>query len=138
MDDLFLKIIKGEIPSTKIYEDENTFAFLDIRPINKGHTLVVPKIKYRNVFDADPVVLGQMMASVQKVARAVRDGLQADGVTLTMNNEPAGGQDVFHAHIHVIPRYEGDGVFTPPSHETYADGEKDRYAEKIRAALSNA
>src|SRR5262245_13855753 len=106
MDDLFLKIIDGKIPSAKLYEDEHTYAFLDIRPINKGHALVVPKMHYRNIFDADPVALGQMMVTVQKVARALRESLHADGVTLAMNNEPAGGQDVFHAHIHVIPRFK--------------------------------
>ncbi len=135
MDDLFLKIIRGEIPSAKIYEDRHTYAFLDIRPINKGHALVVPKTYYRNIFDIEPEMLAHVMHSVQKVARALKSSLHADGVTLTMNNEPAGGQDVFHAHVHVIPRFTDDHVFLPPQHEPYAEGEMAMLAEKIAQAM---
>lgn len=136
MDDLFLKIISGEIPSAKIYEDEHTFAFLDIRPVNKGHALVVPKIHSRNILDIDPETLAQVMATTQRVACALMKALHTDGVTLVMNNEPGGGQEVLHTHFHVIPRFTDDHAFTAPHHTTYAEGEAHAVAQKIQAALA--
>lgn len=135
MDDLFLKIANGEIPSEKIYEDAHTCAFLDIRPINKGHVLVIPRRYYRNVFDIKTSELAAMMETAQKVARALKESMHADGVTLVMNNERAGGQEVFHAHIHVIPRFVDDRVFSTPAHHLYAEGEMSTYAATIRDAL---
>lgn len=136
MDDLFLKIIAGDIPSTKIYEDEYTYAFLDIRPINKGHTLVVPKKHSRNILDIDTPSLTHLMSSVQKVARAVKEATGADGITLVMNNEAGGGQDVFHTHMHIIPRFVSDHTFVAPHHTTYDEGEAVHLAEKIKTALT--
>ena len=136
MDDLYLKIIRGELPTSKVYEDEHTFAFLDIHPASKGHTLVVPKVKFRNIFDIDSESLARVMETVQKVAHAQKEALGAEGVTLVVNNEHAGGQEIFHLHVHVIPRFENDNVFTPPTHVAYADGEKDAVAEKIARALT--
>ncbi len=135
MDDLFLKIIAGEIPSAKIYEDDSVVSFLDIRPNNKGHALVVPRNKFRNIFDADSSVLAHMMVVAQKIARVQKEVLGADGVNIVMNNEHAAGQEVFHAHIHVVPRFIDDGAFGPFRHLTYADHEIERYAEKIKSAL---
>ena len=135
MDDVFLKIIRGELPAAKLYEDEATFAFLDIKPTNKGHALVVPKQHFRNALDMDPETFAACAGTAQKVARALKDTLGADGVNITMNNEPAAGQEVFHAHMHVIPRYENDGAFEKPKHQEYADGEMDEVAAKIKAAL---
>lgn len=136
MDDLFLRIIKGEIPSSKVYEDADTFAFLDIRPINKGHTLVIPKTKYRNILDMDEAVLASFIRTVQKVARAVKQAANADGVNLIMNNEAPAGQDVFHAHFHVIPRFTDDHVFERPKHTAYEnDGERDSVAHSIAEAI---
>ncbi len=135
MDDIFLKIIRGEVPSAKIYEDEHTFAFLDIRPANKGHTLVVPKTHARNVFDIDAETFAHMARSAQRVARALKDVLGAPGVNITMNNESAAGQDVFHAHMHVIPRFEDDHVFARAPHVHYGEGEMEEVAAKIRKAL---
>lgn len=135
MDDLFLKIIAGDVPAAKLYEDEWTFAFLDINPSNKGHALVVPKTHFRNVFDIDAETFSAMARTAQKIAVALKDTLGADGVNITMNNEPAAGQKVFHAHMHVIPRFTGDQVFETPKHTTYDDGEIDTVAETIRAAL---
>lgn len=137
MDDLFLKIVRGEIPSAKIYEDELTYAFLDIHPNNKGHALVVPKQKFRNIFDLDADTFAAMAQTAQKVAHALKDALAADGVNITMNNEPAASQEIFHAHMHVIPRYENDGVFAQPVKTSYAEGEIDVVAEKIRGAITN-
>lgn len=136
MDDLFLKIIAGEIPSARIYEDDRVVAFLDINPNNKGHALVVPRTKFRNVFDGDPVVLAHMMIVGQKVARALRDALNAEGVNLVMNSEPVAGQEIFHAHLHVIPRFAGDNAFGTFAHRTYEAGEIDAFAEKIKNAMA--
>lgn len=132
MDDIFLKIIAGEIPAEKIYEDEQTFSFMDIKPANKGHALVVPKKKYRNILDIDPEVFAAMARTSVKVAQAVIKVTGADGVNITMNNEHAAGQEVFHAHLHIIPRFEGDGVFHAPTPVTYKEGEMEALAEKIR------
>lgn len=136
MDDIFLKIIRGEIPSEKVYEDEVTFAFLDIKPNNKGHVLVVPKESFRNVFDMPVETFAAMARSAQKIAVALRDTIGAEGVNITMNNEPAAGQEVFHAHMHVIPRFSGDHAFAKPRHLSYEDGEMKVFAEKIRKGLS--
>jgi len=136
MDDLFEKIIEGEIPSAKLYEDEKTFAFLDVNPNNKGHALVVPKTKYRNIFDIEPDVLASMMKTAQRIARALKEALSADGVNITMNNEPAAGQEVYHAHLHVIPRFKDDGVFHGSRKLTYEEGEAEQFAGKIRDHLS--
>lgn len=136
MDDLFLKIIAGEIPSAKLYEDDLTYAFLDIRPTNKGHALVVPKEKYRNALDTPPETFAAMAKTAQKIAVALKEAVGADGVNIAMNNEAAAHQEVFHAHIHVIPRFEGDGIFKEPKRKEYEDGEIDTVAETIRQNLS--
>jgi histidine triad (HIT) family protein len=109
-DDLFLKIIKGELPSYKIYEDEHTYAFLTIGPNTKGHTLVIPKKYAENIYDIDEDSLSHVIKSVQKVAKLLKESLKADGIKIAQNNEVAGGQAVFHLHFHVIPRYKGDGL----------------------------
>lgn len=134
MNDLFLKIVSGEIPSHKVYENEHVYAFLDIQPVHHGHTLVIPKKQYRNVLDIPEDVWVEMMKAVRIIARAVKEATKADGINLIMNNEPAGHQVVFHAHMHVIPRFENDGLKTWPQ-EQYADGEASVVAEKIKNAL---
>ena len=135
MDDcLFCKIIRGDIPCEKVYEDETTFAFLDIKPINPGHTLVVPKAHYENIFDAPEDTLSDMMRTVKKIAHGLQDGLKAEHINLAMNNGAHAGQVVFHAHIHVMPRYEGDGYELWHGKE-YKDGEMHTYGEEIKNAL---
>lgn len=131
---IFCKIIRGELPSSKVYEDEKTLAFLDIHPVNPGHTLVIPKEHAANVFEATPEVWGVVQESVRKVAHAVEKGLSADGVNINNNNREHAGQVVDHIHIHVIPRFKGDGL-RHWSHTTYKEGEAARTAENIRAAL---
>lgn len=133
-DTIFAKIIRREIPAEIIYEDELTIAFLDAYPNHAGHSLVVPKKWSRNILDIDPETLDAVMATVQKVATAVKEGVAADGVNVYMNNEPAAGQVIFHTHIHVIPRYENDGLKPFPS-VSYAPGEKEAIAEKIRLLM---
>ncbi len=104
---IFAKILRGEIPSERVYEDDDTVAFMDVMPQGPGHTLVVPKAPSRNLLDADPTGFAPLMAAVQKVARAAKTAFDADGVTIIQFNEPAAGQSVFHLHFHVIPRFEG-------------------------------
>ncbi len=135
MDDLFLKIIAGVIPSARIYEDELVVAFLDIRPNNKGHALVVPRERFRNILDGNPDILAHMMKVAQKIAVAQKAALSCDGINLVMNNESAAGQEIFHAHLHVIPRYTGDGVFGSHTHTEFAQGEIETFAEKIKNSI---
>ncbi|HEY4511007.1 MAG TPA: HIT family protein [Candidatus Paceibacterota bacterium] len=132
---LFCKIIRGEIPSEKIYEDGDTFVFLDIHPNNPGHTLVIPKKHSENLYDIDDHSLAAVMRTVQKVARAIKTAVEADGINIAMNNESAAGQVIFHPHLHVIPRFKEDGYRHWP-HKSYKEGEAAGIASKIRANLS--
>lgn len=133
-NNIFAKILRGEIPSHRIYEDEAVVAFMDVMPQGAGHTLVVPKAASRNLLDADPAILGQLAVAVQKVAKAAKAAFTADGVTIMQFNEPASGQTVYHLHVHVIPRFEGvalkphTGAMEKP--EILA-----AHADKMRAAL---
>ena len=104
---IFAKILRGELPAHKVYEDADTFAFLDIMPRCTGHALVIPKTPARTVIDATPAQLSTCLATVQKIARAQIAAFDADGMTLQQFNEPAGGQVVFHLHFHVLPRWDG-------------------------------
>lgn len=133
-NNIFGKILKGEIPSHKIHEDEHTLAFMDVMPMVDGHCLVIPKTGSRNLLDADPAVLGLVMASVQKVARAAMKAFHADGCQIRQYNEQAAGQTVFHLHVHVLPLKTGDTV------KPHVGGMADhailaRHAEMIRAAM---
>lgn len=104
---VFAKILRGEIPAFKVYEDANALAFMDVMPQSEGHTLVIPRAEARTVFDLDASVLAELIKVTQHVARAVRAAFKPDGVTLMQFNEPAAGQTVFHMHFHIIPCYEG-------------------------------
>ncbi|MDZ4840527.1 MAG: HIT family protein [Hyphomicrobium aestuarii] len=107
---IFAKILRREIPCHAVYEDDLAIVFMDVMPQSKGHVLVVPKAASRNVLDADPAVLSALMPLVQTVAQCAKRAFQADGISIMQFNEPAGGQTVFHLHVHVIPRYEGEGL----------------------------
>ena len=133
-DCLFCKIVNKEIPSNFLYENENVVAFLDIQPNNPGHTLIVPKEHSRNIFDIKESTLRELIVGVKKMAKAVKGGVEADGINIAMNNEPAAGQFVFHAHIHIIPRFSDDGYKHWP-HKLYKEGEASIVAEKIKAQL---
>jgi histidine triad (HIT) family protein len=106
-NNIFMKIMAGDLPCDKVYEDEKTFAFMDIMPRTTGHTLIIPKAGSRNILDADPEDLGHVIGIVQKIARAAMTAFKADGMTLAQFSEPAGGQVVFHTHFHVLPRWTG-------------------------------
>lgn len=133
-NNIFAKILRGEIPCHKIYEDAETLAFMDIMPRSDGHCLVIPKRPARNTLDADPTSLAAVMMTVQKVARAAKQAFAADGVTLAQYNESAAGQVVFHLHFHIMPRFEGVKLAhhggPVADHALLA-----AQAEKIRAAL---
>jgi histidine triad (HIT) family protein len=133
-DTIFSKIIQREIPAEIVYEDEDVLAFLDIRPNNFGHTLVIPKAYSRNVLTISPESWGKVMEVVRMLAITIKEALDADGVNIKMNNEDAGGQDVFHTHVHIIPRYKDDGFTYWPSKQ-YEEGQAAEVGEKIRAAL---
>ena len=112
---VFAKILRGESPSYKVYEDDRAFAFLDIMPRSPGHTLVIPKAPARNILDVVPDDLAHVMKVVQKIARAAMGVFDADGVTVQQFSEPAGGQVVFHLHVHVMPRKAGVALKPPAS-----------------------
>lgn len=103
----FAKIIRGEIPAHKVYEDSEVIVMMDIFPQSKGHTLVIPKAASRNLFDADPAVLAKAIGVVQRVANAVQKAMSSDGIRIAQFNEAPAGQSVFHLHFHVIPAYDG-------------------------------
>jgi histidine triad (HIT) family protein len=133
-DNIFAKILRGEIPATRVFEDDDVVAFMDVMPQGKGHTLVVPKAPSRNLLDADVSTLGPLMGAVQKIARAVKVAFEADGVTVIQFNEPAAGQSVFHLHVHVIPRF--DGIPLKPHIGDMEDARLLQvHADKIKAAL---
>ncbi|GHF37437.1 HIT family protein [Seohaeicola zhoushanensis] len=133
-DNVFAKILRGEIPSTRIYEDEATLAFMDIMPRTDGHCLVIPKTPCRNALDASPEQLAAVIATTQKVARAAMAGLGVDGVVIEQYNEAPAGQEVFHLHFHVLPMREGVRMRPPGKMGDFT--EIAGYAEKIRAGLA--
>lgn len=134
-DCLFCKIIAGEIPSTKIYEDDNVLAFLDIRPVNIGHTLVIPKVHHMNLYETPDEDLSHMIAVVKKLSIAIKSALNADGINIEMNNDPVAGQIIFHTHIHIIPRFQGDGFTHWHGARGYNEGETDTVSTKIKMHL---
>jgi histidine triad (HIT) family protein len=131
---VFAKILRGELPSHKVYEDDRAFAFLDIMPRAPGHTLVIPKAPARNILDIKPDDLAYVMQVAQKIARAALTVFAADGITVQQFNEPAGGQVVFHLHVHVIPRKEGVQLKPPASFKEDPAVLSD-HALKLAAAL---
>jgi histidine triad (HIT) family protein len=108
MASIFSKIVSGEIPSFKIYEDDETFAFMDINPASRGHALVISKAEHPDLFSIPPETLAATARTTQRVARAIREVLKPDGINIIQNNGAAAGQVVFHYHVHIIPRWEGD------------------------------
>jgi histidine triad (HIT) family protein len=134
-NNVFAKILRGELPAEKVYEDADTIAFMDIMPRCEGHMLVVPKSPARNMLDASPAQLAACMATVQKVAAAAMKAFGAGGITLQQFNEPAGGQVVFHLHFHVLPRLEGVSL-GPPASRMEKTEVLAANAERIRKALA--
>ncbi len=133
---IFAKILRGEAPCVRLYEDEHALAFMDIMPRAPGHLLVIPKTPARNILDISPTALAAIMPAVQKLARAAKAALAADGIAAMQFSEPASGQVVYHLHFHVIPRFDGVPL-KPPGGAMAATAELEPIAAKIRAALVN-
>jgi histidine triad (HIT) family protein len=133
-NNIFAKILRGELPCHKVYEDDRALAFLDIMPRAPGHTLVLPKSPARNLLDVDPADLAHVMQVAQKIAKAGMTVFDADGITVQQFNESAGGQVVFHLHVHVIPRHEGVAMKPPASVKAEPSVLSDQ-ALKLAAAL---
>jgi histidine triad (HIT) family protein len=136
-NNIFAKILRGELPAHKVYEDERTVAFLDIMPQATGHTLVIPKAPARNILDADPDDLAYVVKVAQKIAKVAMSVFSADGLNLIQFNEPAAGQTVYHLHVHVIPRKDGVPLRPPLSYKE-EPGVLAEQAAKLAAALKNA
>ena len=132
---IFCKIVKGEMPASMVYEDARILAFLDIAPVNIGHSLVIPKKHFVNIFDTPEDILYSMTKVAKKLSQSIKIGLNADGVNVTMNNDIAAGQIIFHSHIHVIPRFTNDGFGTWHGKRPYKEGEMREVAKKIIQAL---
>ncbi|MFP4438078.1 MAG: HIT family protein [Chloroflexaceae bacterium] len=110
MASIFSRIVQGEIPAAKIYEDDQTLAFLDINPATRGHALVICKEEYPDLLSVPPDLLAAVVQTTQKVARAITEALKPDGYNVMQNNGSAAGQEVFHYHVHIVPRWEGDNA----------------------------
>lgn len=135
-NNIFARILRGEIPSHKIYEDDSTYALMDVMPQGKGHCLVLTKSQSRNLLDVGASDLSAAIATTQKIAQAVVKAFDADGVSIAQFNEAPAGQTVFHLHFHIIPRFEG--VALKPHNNTMEDNAVlAADAEKIRAALGS-
>lgn len=134
-DCIFCKIVEGGLPAYKVYEDANTLAFLDIFPIHPGHVLVISKRHTVDIFDTPEEDLKSIIAAAKKISPAVMKATKADGINIGMNNKPASGQVVMHAHIHVIPRFKDDGLKTWPQRPYNNDAEKGHVAAAIKNAL---
>jgi histidine triad (HIT) family protein len=132
---IFCKIAQKQVPGSLVFEDEKVMAFLDIKPLNEGHTLVIPKEHYENVFDIPRELLAHVHGVTKQVALAVKKATGADGISIIQQNGKAAGQDIFHLHVHVIPRYEGQKL---PSFSEIYEADRDKLSQtaaKIRKHL---
>jgi histidine triad (HIT) family protein len=136
-NNVFAKILRGELPAYKVHEDDKAFAFLDIMPRAPGHTLVIPKAPARNILDIEPDDLAHLIKTTQTIARGAVKAFSADGLTIQQFNEPAGGQVVLHLHVHVIPRKIGVSLKPPASFKEEASLLAE-HAQKIAAAIKGA
>lgn len=136
-DCIFCRIVAGEVPSTRIYEDERTLAFMDIMPLNKGHILVIPKEHFGSIVDIDPQLYGHLASVISRMAKAVQATLNPDGMNVLQLNGRAGNQLVPHLHVHLVPRWTGDGL-TISSWEPVMGNQEEiaATAELIKAVLS--
>ncbi|MFP4536894.1 MAG: HIT family protein [Dichotomicrobium sp.] len=134
-DNIFAKILRGEMPCHEVYQDAHTLAFLDIMPRTDGHTLVIPKAPARTLLDASPEAISHAMATAQKIARAAKIAFAADGILLQQSSESAAGQVVFHLHFHIMPRF--DGVDLRPPGQKADDKTLADHAQRLREALES-
>lgn len=131
-DCIFCKIIKGEIPCQKVYENDKVLAFLDISPVNPGHTLVIPKDHTENLLTLSQEQIRDIFLTAQKVAKRIEEVLKPDGINLGMNNKAGAGQIVFHAHVHVMPRFNSDSLKLWGQNYTYKNGEMAELGERLK------
>lgn len=134
-DCLFCQIVAGEIPAERVFEDEDFIAIIDIKPVNLGHVLLIPKRHYRNLLDLPADILNKLGNHLQKLALAVKEATGADGINIGLNNEPAAGQLIFHQHSHIMPRFENDGFKHWLGKENIPLEDFKTIAEKIKAAF---
>ena len=135
MDCIFCKIINGDIPGEKVYEDDDVLAIMDINPANKGHVLVIPRKHYETYLDLPDEIAAKMGKASKKVAQGVLKAAEVEGFNILNNNKKVAGQIVPHVHIHIIPRYEADGVDMSFSQKEYSEGELKSFADKIKRAI---
>lgn len=128
---LFCKIVAGEIPSYKIYEDDKVYAFLDNKPVNPGHTLVVPKEHYANMEEIPEDDLQALIVAVKKIGKQMKEKLDCPAYNVIQNNGEVAGQVIHHLHFHLVPRFEGDGLKLFP-HNEYKEGEAEEVQEKLK------
>jgi histidine triad (HIT) family protein len=132
---IFCKIAQKQLPASLVYEDEKVVAFLDIKPLNEGHTLVIPKAHYENIFDVPRELIAYLHGVTKQIAFAVKNATNADGISIIQQNGKAAGQDIFHLHVHVVPRYEGQKL---PSFSELAEADREKLSQtaaKIRKYL---
>lgn len=134
-DCIFCKIVSGEIPSAKVYEDEDALVILDISPINKGHSLVLSKEHYTDIYDTPEELLLKLASITKKISLATKKSLACDGINIVQNNERTAGQLVFHIHFHIIPRFSHDGIRFDTNRKKYEENEMNEFAEKINASI---
>lgn len=134
-DCAFCAIVGGEQPAHRVYEGEDAVAFLDVNPVARGHTLVVPREHHETLTDMDQETTEATFAAARTVAEAVESALDPDGLNLVQSSGGAAGQDVFHVHVHLIPRHEGDGVSFAPSRREFDEEEGERVAAEIRSGF---
>ena len=134
-DCIFCRIAAGELPAVRVLETPTVLAFLDIAPVHYGHTLVIPKAHHRNLLELPDVLWTEMGQVCRRVAQAVQAALDAPAFNIAMNNFEAAGQEVFHAHLHVIPRYDGDGLRLLPPQGSYRPGDMEKTGEQLRRQL---
>ncbi len=133
-DCIFCKIVKKEIPSHIVYENDDVMAFLDANPTNPGHTLVVPKKHFPSLLETDDDAVKELFAAVKKVANAVKEAVGAQGINISVNNDKAAGQIIFHTHVHVIPRFTGDGLKLWPQGK-YKEGQAENIKKEVTKHL---
>jgi histidine triad (HIT) family protein len=136
-DNIFARIVRGEIPCVRVYEDADTLAFMDIMPQSEGHTLVIPKLAGENIYDSPPASVVAAIRTTQRLARAVQRAFNAPGLVVTQFNGPIAGQTVFHLHFHIVPVY-GPGPLRPHAREKADPTVLEAHADRIRAALRAA
>jgi len=134
-DCVFCKIVSGELPSNKIYENSEVLAFLDVNPVNIGHSLVIPKKHFDNIYETPAETLANMITASKIVSMAIKSKMKADGINVIMNNDSVAGQIIFHSHMHIIPRFQNDGLGPWKSKTQYKEGEGKDVADRIISAI---